>query len=366
MQEAVQGVQGVRKGRNCRSESINMEEQIRYLKEWEKQSTRQMYEAIFEEDSKQFVDYYYQWKIKDNDIIVMEDQKGYEVMMHLNPFFVQVNGSKEKIPYIVAVATRPDCRRQGKMQQVMIRVLQDLQKNQCPFTFLMPANPDYYKGQGFVFAALQRQEKTKSQAGIDKGAHIESGISLKKLDKEWIYQVSESANTILAENYQMFVWRDSSYYQRLLAEMESEKGDVVVLEKSGEMAGVLAYGIGEQIEIKELVLFQELEESKIDICNAILKTEDWKEEEMQFMFRITDLQSWTGKLKGEKEVWEIEVEDALIPENCGDWKIEWNIYGGNVKKLEKPQNIQKKITMDITEVTEKILEKMSIFIREWV
>lgn len=65
-----------------------MAEQIRYLKEQEKCSTRQMYETIFPEDSQAFVDYYYQWKTKDNDIIVMEDKEGYEVMLHLNPFFM--------------------------------------------------------------------------------------------------------------------------------------------------------------------------------------------------------------------------------------------------------------------------------------
>lgn len=349
---------------NHRSESIKMTESIRYLKEWEKQSTRQMYEEIFKEDSKAFVDYYYQWKTKDNDIIVMEDKEGYEVMLHLNPFFIQVNGSKEKIPYIVAVATRPDCRRQGKMQQVMVQALQDLYRAQCPFTFLMPANPDYYKGQGFVFTPLE--SAIKSQAGISTKKYIENDIFITKLDKERIHHVTESVNKILAEKYQMFVWRDISYYQRLLAEMESEQGEVLVLEKSGEVVGALAYGNGEKTEIKEIVLSQELENNKTDICNKIFQTEGWKEEEMQLMFRITDLRSWTGKLKGEKEVWEIEVEDALIPGNCGSWRIEWNVAGGKVKKLEKPQNIPKKRTVDIAELTEKILEKMSIFIREWV
>ena len=47
--------------------------QIRYLKQWEKQRTRSMYEMMFPEDSKAFVDYYYQWKIEENEVIVMEE-----------------------------------------------------------------------------------------------------------------------------------------------------------------------------------------------------------------------------------------------------------------------------------------------------
>lgn len=343
-----------------------MAEQIRYLKEQEKCSTRQMYETIFPEDSQAFVDYYYQWKTKDNDIIVMEDKEGYEVMLHRNPFFIQINENKEKIPYIVAVATRPDCRRQGKMQQVMVHTLRDLQQKHCPFTFLLPANPEYYKGQGFVFSQLNKQGTIILQAEKNTKPYIDNCVSVKKLDKQQIDQMIESVNTILAEKYQMFVWRDISYYKRLLAEMESEQGDVVVLEKAGKNVGVLAYGRGEQAEIKEVILLESLEKSKTEICNEIFGVDRWTEEEMQFMFRITDLQSWTGKLKGEEEVWELEVNDAFLPENCGSWRIEWNLTGGNVKKLSKSQNIQEKRSVDIAELTEKILEKMSIFIREWV
>lgn len=343
-----------------------MAEQIRYLKEQEKYSTRQMYETIFPEDSQAFVDYYYQWKTKDNDIIVMEDKEGYEVMLHLNPFFIRINENKERIPYIVAVATRPDCRRQGKMQQVMIQALQDLQKKHCPFTFLLPANPDYYKGQGFVFAPWNRQRTIMSQADVDGKQQIENYFSIKKLDKQQIDQMIESVNTMLAEKYQMFVWRDISYYKRLLAEMESEQGDVVALEKADQTVGILAYGRGEKAEIKEMILSESLEKNKTDICNEIFGKEGWQEEEMQFMFRITDLQSWTGKLKGEEEVWELEVNDTFLPENCGSWRIEWNPIGGNVKRLSKSQNMQEKRSVDIAELTEKILEKMSIFIREWV
>lgn len=55
-----------------------------------------------------------------------------------------------------------------------------------------------------------------------------------------------------------------------------------------------------------------------------------------------------------------------MPANNGNWRIEWNLVGGNVKKLSKSQNIQEKRSVDIAELTEKILEKMSIFIQEWV
>ena len=70
------------------------------------------------------MDYYYQWKIRDNEIIVMEEDQSlrddfFHVMIHLNPYTLRINGRQEKIPYLVAVATAPFCRRQGKMGRVM-------------------------------------------------------------------------------------------------------------------------------------------------------------------------------------------------------------------------------------------------------
>ena len=129
---------------------------VRYLEQWEKQKTKPMYQAIFPEDSHKFVDYYYKWKTKDNEILVMEqddvfEEGSFSVMIHFNPYTLCINGTLLDIPYIVAVATYAACRRQGRMGQVMRFALRDMEQKQIPFSFLLPADPAYYKGQGFVF-----------------------------------------------------------------------------------------------------------------------------------------------------------------------------------------------------------------------
>lgn len=350
-------------------------EQIRYLKQQEKQNTRKMYEAIFSEDSKEFVDYYYQWKIKDNDILVMEDENGYEVMMHFNPYTLWVNGAAVKVPYIVAVATRPDCRRQGKMQQVMKHALQDLQKSHCPFTFLLPADPAYYRGQGFVFAPepaadqrrLRKLLKAAQAAEVEKPQKLLKNaqiISLKSDDDTRIQQAAETANAILAEQYDMYVQRDKEYYERLIEETASEQGEVLLIEAEEKCMGVLAYGKEEQADVKEFLLFQQYQRQRKEICDRIFGGDGWQEEEIRMMFRITDLQALQGMLKGEPENLKVSVTDDLLEENNGIWQIMWNPHGGSVTRLA---DTGKKIKhMSISEVTEKIVEKMAIFIREWV
>lgn len=340
-------------------------EQIRYLEQKEKQNTRQMYETIFAEDSKEFVDYYYQWKIKDNQMIVLEDSKGYEVMMHLNPYTICINGRQAEIPYIVAVATRPDCRRQGKMQQVMEQVLRDLQQEHCPFVFLLPANPAYYYGQGFVFSPEGKKKVVKSQGNEEKW----TGIPLESTNQRKMQQAVEVANAILAEEYDMYIHRDVAYYERLIQEVRSEQGEVLLIESEGKSIGILSYGKDEQAEIKEFLLSGRQMGNRQHICDRIFGKDSWKEEEMRMMFRIADLQAFSGMLKGKNEVWKISVKDEVVPENNGTWRIEWNPNGGSVTKvseedMENEAEVLQKL--DISEVTEKIVEKMSIFIREWV
>ena len=47
--------------------------EIRKLETEEKQNTKKLYEEVFSEDSKSFVDYYYEEKLKDNQIYEVEE-----------------------------------------------------------------------------------------------------------------------------------------------------------------------------------------------------------------------------------------------------------------------------------------------------
>ena len=88
-----------------------------FLSSQERQETRECYESAFPEDSKEVVDFYYQWVVGQNDIFVADriqgDRYWNQAMVHINQHMLSVNGSRMAAPYLVAVATRPECRRQG-------------------------------------------------------------------------------------------------------------------------------------------------------------------------------------------------------------------------------------------------------------
>ncbi|MEG7530565.1 MAG: GNAT family N-acetyltransferase, partial [Hungatella sp.] len=63
---------------------------IRYLAEDEKTKSRALWREAFPEDSESFDDYYYTEKIRDNQILVMEEDGKIISMLHLNPYQIAI------------------------------------------------------------------------------------------------------------------------------------------------------------------------------------------------------------------------------------------------------------------------------------
>ena len=118
--------------------------EIRRLKQEEKGCTRTLYEEVFPEDSKGFVDYYYTEKTKDNVIYTAEEDGRICGMLHLNPYMLSVNGTEREADYIVAVATRAEYRRRGYMAALLGQSLKNMYGAGRSFTFLMPAAERIY------------------------------------------------------------------------------------------------------------------------------------------------------------------------------------------------------------------------------
>lgn len=173
-----------------------------YLSQEEKEKSRALYEAIFTEDSKKFVDYYYQYKTRDNKILVLEKEQQLVSMLHLNPYQMIVNGYELKSNYVVAVATHKDYRHRGYMRLLLEKALRDMAAQRMPFTFLMPASEGIYAPFDFVWICN----------------HTALPARVVQMD-------AESQNQYLAKRYQMFCKRDAEYMERQRAERLAEEGE---------------------------------------------------------------------------------------------------------------------------------------------
>ncbi|MCD8250222.1 MAG: GNAT family N-acetyltransferase [Lachnospiraceae bacterium] len=175
---------------------------LRYLPAEEKASTRPLYEAAFPEDTKRFVDFYYQYKTRDNEILVLEQDGTAVSMLHRNPYRVIVNRYELRSDYIVAVATEKDFRHQGCMRALLEKVLKDMAAEGMPFTFLMPASESIYAPFDFVWIC----------------PYTEIPARVLRMD-------ADGQNRYLAARYQMFCKRDERYLENLEKEWEAESGE---------------------------------------------------------------------------------------------------------------------------------------------
>lgn len=173
-----------------------------YLAQEEKIRSRLLYEQVFREDSRQFVDFYYEYKTRDNRILALEEDGQLVSMLHLNPYQMIVNGYEVKSNYIVAVATQKDYRHRGYMRMLLEKALRDMRSERMPFTFLMPASESIYAPFDFVWIC----------------PHTELNGRVKSME-------AEDQNRYLASRYQMFCKRDERYMENLCAEEKAEEGE---------------------------------------------------------------------------------------------------------------------------------------------
>lgn len=203
--------------------------EFRKLNFWEHGRTRRLYEAVFPEDDKDFVDYYYRWKTKDNSIYVAEDSGGVRAMVHLNPFLVSVRGSVRRMHYVVAVATQEEYRHQGLMRRLLEMAERDVRAAGEDFIFLMPAAEKIYLPFGYRFFCEQRR-------GILPGLHsgvpnieYNCGVYCRPLKQGEYGPLADFANRTLETSYEMFIYRDKAYYERLQEEQRCQGGEVMVI-----------------------------------------------------------------------------------------------------------------------------------------
>lgn len=137
----------------------------------DKDQTRKLYEEAFE-DPKDFVDYYYSEKCRDNKIIVSIEEGEVLSMLHLNPYYVNLWGTVIKTYYIVAVATREDKRHQGHMSEVFKKTFEILKDEHIPFVFLLPVDEKIYSWMGFEKICDFALEKIKDYEEIKKNYDV--------------------------------------------------------------------------------------------------------------------------------------------------------------------------------------------------
>ncbi len=335
------------------------------------QKTRPLWEEVFSEDSKQFVDYYYQHKAPDNIGYAVEEEP-LGSMLFLTPYKACIYGKTRQLSYIVGVATRASLRHQGRMTALLMQAMQDMYRSRQPFTFLMPANPAIYEPFGFSYVYERRQWSFRDRAfalrtleplmGTGNCLELAAGrlISLRGQEEgagqeAWFTRLADFANGWLETNCRIYLTRDAAYYKRQLAELEAQNGDIFLLEKEGNLRGFFLYAReGEEIALQEL-----LEKGENGFPFIVEK----EERKPIIMARIVHLEELMKLVRSpENRSLLLEVEDDLIPENEGLYLWEMTPEGSRVTRQREGR--EPEVRMTVEELTEHLIK--GVFINEIV
>ena len=222
---------------------------LRKLDQNEHNKTRPLWEEVFTEDTKDFLDYYYYIKTRDNQIYVVEEDGQICSMLQLNPYLLKVESNEVPSAYIIAVATRQVYRGRGFMGALLRKSLGDMYQAKIPFTFLMPAAEAIYTPYDFRFVYDQCIGFLKQYCASEE-LHGENC----NFTDAALWNAEEIAaffNKYFSDRWQVYAVRNAEYYQTMILEQSSEHGGVRLIKEGGKIKGVYAYATEEGLEIRE-------------------------------------------------------------------------------------------------------------------
>lgn len=360
----------------------------------ENQRARKLYEEIFDEDSPAFVDYYFRVKAAENEIFVVENEKQ-EILatLHLNPYKMMFCGEKAKTNYIVAVATRADCRHQGMMRSLLQASLQEMYRREETFTWLMPAAEAIYRPFGFRFIyeknkmtvtadVLQRAE-TDENWQIHSDQEVSGDIFCEEAKKEDLAELACFAEKQLSKLAEVYTVHDIAYFEQRMQEVGCEGGSLILIRKEKEICGYFL-ALKKDREAWEIVMEDAVQKKAFpavlhwfgaseEKCTFTAFPQIWEqyaqsENVPAIMGRIVHLERFVCCLKIKKEQeWKIRLTDSLIPENNGYFIIKTGIEGGSLIRVENLSEKEKKMfcSMDIGQLTEELF-RLPVFLNEVV
>lgn len=360
----------------------------------ENQRARKLYEEIFDEDSPAFVDYYFRVKAAENEIFVVENEKQ-EILatLHLNPYEMMFCGEKVKTNYIVAVATRADCRHQGMMRSLLQASLQEMYRRKETFTWLMPAAEAIYRPFGFRFiyeknkmtvtADVLRRAETDENWQIHSDQEVSGDIFCEEAKKEDLAELACFAEKQLSKLAEVYTVHDIAYFEQRMQEVECEGGSLILIRKEKEICGYFL-ALKKDREAWEIVVEDAVQKKAFpavlhwfgaseEKCTFTAFPQIWEqyaqsENVPAIMGRIVHLERFVCCLKIKKEQeWKIRLTDSLIPENNGYFIIKTGIGGGSLIRVENLSEKEKKMfcSMDIGQLTEELF-RLPVFLNEVV
>lgn len=295
-------------------------------------------------------------------------------MLHLNPYQLLIKGKTVDAHYIVGVATDERFRRQGVMRELLIDTFSRLRKRGEMFTYLMPADENYYLPFDFRFGMCQLEQEMecfrqapkpeKKQFAFVPGLpeNLEEACRLENEKKAGLFAICTKMT--------------SEYFRRLEKEVRSDFGRMITVYKDGIYAGRFVMGAEDgymvlsQIVCVDETMYQCFLHEALHFSEEeyhygkyqLIVDETWKKtllppgnvcgvrllpvkEKKIIMFRILDLEKLGAYLCGTAaQTCCIRVIDNYLQEQDGCYQ--WSVDNGKVK-VQKISHTEGSTTPDV-------------------
>jgi predicted acetyltransferase len=316
-------------------------------------------------DSKEYTDFYFNWKVKDNRILTIYKEKALCSMLHLNPYLLSVRGKEVPANYIVGVATKKEERRQGLMKILLEKALHQMYLEKMPFTYLMPAAEAIYTPYDFrvvyeqepwneIMKAMIQDLREKTETSNENKDITVRSLNPKDIDR--MKGLTDFCNDQLSKDCDIYVYRTPYYYERLIHEMISGYGEVLVCYRQEQILGYLSYMAEEAIYITEMITNNKDKEAVFESFAAYLKKniqkgmyEDKEHKTTAIMARIVDFKTFVKDISATEEIQIVmEVSDAILEENNGIYQLKFTKEGCHITETEE----EPEVTLNIAEAAE--------------
>lgn len=321
-------------------------------------AARQLWEEVFREDSRQFLDYYDRYVANHNLIFAEWEQNKIVSMVQLNPYEIHMRDQKADSYYIVAVATREDCRHQGRMRRLLTESLSYMYGKKIPFTFLMPASESIYVP--FDFVTVYHQ--SLFTCGAEMAVETDCPWHCVPCRRDQLKELAAWSDIFLQKHSDVFTVRTEDYYHRIWKEQESMNGQILLFYEKEYLKGYCFSGYEGSAESWEIAVTENLKcgetgrEEQERKCQAAANRRAaealtcWFGEKKQLpvricgflpgseieniparelssrpmtMVRIVNLEAFVSKMRAKNSVqFVLRIKDPILSENCGVFRFE--------------------------------------------
>lgn len=215
-----------------------------------KQRVYEMWEDNFH-DPVSYADFYFSEVYGKNEVLLNQETQAdddiVKGMLHLNPYALHVKGQPTKAKYIVGVATDEEYRRQGVMRELLVKTFQELRSRGELFTYLMPADENYYLPFDFRFGMAQVEQELEYLPELcketEKQAENIGQYTFKtELSEDELEKITEQENAIKDIQFDVFTEISVPYIRRMEKEVESDYGQVLYVFDGESYVGRVAVG----------------------------------------------------------------------------------------------------------------------------